>query len=382
MKKILIVDHDTATLSKISQELRPYNEFQILTAERTRQAARLLDMLPIDLLITEIDMPKVDGLQLLAYQKKNYPNLPAMVMAGGFTPEINAKLRKLGIQRTFPKPVNVDLLTESIFEELQIVAAGRIHGISLASFLQLVDLEKKTCTLTVKSRNKVGRIYCQNGEIVSSELGDLKGKSALYQIMFWERSIIEIQEKCVVEQRDIQTPLMYLLMESHQLRDETEDELPETPDLEDALGPSVVGEKHIGAADSADPFSESAPTESPVVFPQTTERGRPNFTSLSEKLRNAPEFIEYAVVDTRGNVHAAAPPSFPQAPEDIDDIMKKSAAMAEEVGGPLKCMDLWTGNSRRYMMMPYRECYLICRLKPGSRAMDVLRKYNWLREVE
>lgn len=381
MKKILIVDHDTQTLSRISQELGPYNEFQILTAERTRQAARLLDMLPVDLLITEIDMPKINGFQLLVYQKKHFPELPVMAMANRLTPDAKNKLRKLGIERIFPKPVDVDLLTESIFEELNIVAAGRIHGISLASFLQLVDLEKKTCTLTVKSQNRVGKIYCQNGEVIASELGELRGKPALYQLMFWDRSIIEIQEKCTVDRRDIEMPLMYLLMESHQLRDETDIDIPDTHAAEDVL--NTPPESGI-QMDETDPSNISAAVgdSHPMdPFPEEAIQAPRNFTSLSEKLLKSPEIIEYAVIDKQGSVRTGHP-SFPQSPNDVNEIIEKSAAIGEEVGSALKCLDLWTGNSRRYMLIPYRECYLVCRLKPGSRAMDVIRKYNWLHEVE
>ena len=63
---------------------------------------------------------------------------------------------------------DLETLVKTIVSDLNIASEGRIHGISLPSFLQLINMEEKTCTINVHSGAKIGCIYCKDGELVGA----------------------------------------------------------------------------------------------------------------------------------------------------------------------------------------------------------------------
>jgi YesN/AraC family two-component response regulator len=89
LKTVLIVDDEKLFLRSLSTGLEPYSEvFQVLTAENGRQAVGLLAAREIDLVITDIKMPEMGGLQLLAHILRHHPRVPVMLMTAFGTPEM------------------------------------------------------------------------------------------------------------------------------------------------------------------------------------------------------------------------------------------------------------------------------------------------------
>jgi hypothetical protein len=108
---------------------------------------------------------------------------------------------------------------------------GQIHGISLDSFLQMVQMEKSSCTLTVKAGEKAGLLFVNKGELVSAETGSLRDYDAAIEIISWENSLISIENSCDRTQNDINQPLMTVLMEGLKKKDEARARQEEIGDL-------------------------------------------------------------------------------------------------------------------------------------------------------
>jgi predicted regulator of Ras-like GTPase activity (Roadblock/LC7/MglB family) len=83
-------------------------------------------------------------------------------------------------------------------------------------------MEKKTCTLRIKSRGMEGYLYFKKGELIDSETGDLKGEDAAYDIVCWERPEIEIDPVCKKKKKNITATLNHILMEAFRIKDEKE----------------------------------------------------------------------------------------------------------------------------------------------------------------
>jgi hypothetical protein len=77
-------------------------------------------------------------------------------------------------------------------EELKVAPKVGLSGIGLPSFLQFIEMEKKTCTLNVKSQGKQGSLYFIKGVLQDAETDLLKGDDAAYEVMCWDDSEIEI----------------------------------------------------------------------------------------------------------------------------------------------------------------------------------------------
>ncbi|MGQ9495864.1 MAG: response regulator [Thermoanaerobaculaceae bacterium] len=221
MKNVLIVDDEKPLLLSLAEALRAYAEdFKLATAENGKEAVDILNTVKVDLVVTDLNMPKMDGFELLAYMSRNHPSIPVIVMTAFGSPEIKERLQGRGISSYLEKPFNVDVLVNKIFEVLTAQPDGYLTGISLVTFLQLVEIEKKTYSLNVRSKEKVGHLCIQKGRLVFAETGDLQGEEAAYEIISWDPVEIEIVNLCRRDTFNTDANLTHILMEGLRLQDE------------------------------------------------------------------------------------------------------------------------------------------------------------------
>lgn len=219
-KKVMIVDNNPDDLQMLLRTLSKHNEFEVFTAKNGQVAIDLLNRESIDLVITDLYIPIINGLQLLNHINKKHQGIQSIVLTGRGTAELESKVKSLGDFQYFEKPLDMNVLVEVILRELRSLPSGRIQGISLSSFLQIIDLEGKICTLTVRSNGNVGFLYFRNGELIAAEAGEMKGDIAARHIINWENSTIEIINSCKKSKREIEKSLMHILMESARIKDE------------------------------------------------------------------------------------------------------------------------------------------------------------------
>lgn len=99
---------------------------------------------------------------------------------------------------------------------------GKIQGVSLDSFIQIVQMDQISCTLKVTSTMGFGFLYFVQGELFSATTGDIHNAEAACRIISWEDAVIEIEKTCDKTTNEINQPLMNILMEGMRLRDEAQ----------------------------------------------------------------------------------------------------------------------------------------------------------------
>ncbi len=190
MKNVLIVDDDIVFLEIIVETMEQYGgKFNIITAENGQRAKEVLEKEKISLMVTDIMMPEVDGLALLAYvNDKNY-SFPCFIMSAYGTPEIR-KLIPKDVLHFFSKPFPADKLAGAIEEELKKGVKGKVvSGISIASFLHLVEMDKKTCLFEVILPGKEkGLFYFNKGVLFNAAFKEMKGEEAVISLLQAERA--------------------------------------------------------------------------------------------------------------------------------------------------------------------------------------------------
>jgi predicted regulator of Ras-like GTPase activity (Roadblock/LC7/MglB family)/CheY-like chemotaxis protein len=230
LKTVLIVDDEKSFLLSLLQGLEAYaSDFEALTAPNGKAAVEVLKTGTVDLVVTDLKMPELDGFGLLASMSKNQPNLPVIVMSAYCTPEIKARLNSLGAFKILEKPIDFQDFVEHIFAELHAVSKGYINGITLPAFLQLVEMERKTCTLTIGSHGKKGFLYFQEGVLIDADNGEDEHEKAALDIVCWSDPSIEIDSFCRKKGRHITSPLGFVLLEGFRLQDEKRSEKAPSP---------------------------------------------------------------------------------------------------------------------------------------------------------
>ena len=223
MKTILVVDDEPAVLFALSEALVDKRRgLQVVTAVDGREAIEVLRTEKIHLVVSDLRMPHVDGFELLAHLRRHHPSLPVILMTALGSAETSARLAAEGALECLSKPFDVEVLRQKIADMLAQRIQGRVENISLASFLQLLEIERKTCTLSVTSGERQGQLFFRSGKLLGAATGDLTGTEAALEIMAWENADIEISDVCPLNGPPLPGGLAFLLMEAMRIKDEGE----------------------------------------------------------------------------------------------------------------------------------------------------------------
>src|SRR6266853_1046856 len=222
MSNLLLVDDDDFVRSALSRALNRAGGFTVIPAEHGKRALELLATEKVDAILTDLQMPVMDGLTLLAELFDKEIRLPVAVMTGQqIHADLRHRLQTYGIAAVFSKPVEVVLLADELQRVFDPKAVGRISGITLFGLLQLLEVERKSGLVLVEASEREGRLYFDEGTFVHAHTRVLEGLDAAYEILGWPDPAVEIFYKRRARQRTVREPLQHILMEAARLLDES-----------------------------------------------------------------------------------------------------------------------------------------------------------------
>jgi twitching motility two-component system response regulator PilG len=234
-KTILIVDDDMDFLRRVENFINVYVEHtNVLTASDGREALQILHEKRVDLVVTDIEMPVMDGIELLNHIRLKNQNIPAIVMTRFSTPENHKRLAEIGQFYIFEKTMKLKTLGEKILSMLKRNFRAYVRGVTLENLLQMIQIEQKSCTLKVRSKEKVGYLYLKDGKLVNANTSGIEGEEAAVKIISWVSAETEMQGNCQTETK-IQTSLMHILLKASQFKDENATSLSHVDLLTEAI---------------------------------------------------------------------------------------------------------------------------------------------------
>lgn len=122
---ILLIDDDAAVREGLAKLLQRHG-FRVLPVPSGRRALRLLQGQPISLVITDIYMEEMDGLETIMCLEREHPGLPVIAISGG-SPRMPVNClgmaRSLGARMALDKPVRIDSLMAAI-RQLDLAPGG------------------------------------------------------------------------------------------------------------------------------------------------------------------------------------------------------------------------------------------------------------------
>jgi DNA-binding response OmpR family regulator len=112
---ILLVEDDEPTRDAMTTIL-VHEGYFVLGAATGHDALGLVrtPLTPIDVVLLDVHLPDVSGIDVCARLKESHPHLPIVVCSGEGEPEEIAELVKLGIHRYFRKPMALDELLAAV----------------------------------------------------------------------------------------------------------------------------------------------------------------------------------------------------------------------------------------------------------------------------
>ncbi len=121
--KILIVDDDPIVLTSCKRVLEAEG-FEVCMVPSADKALEVMKNKTFDILLIDVKMPERDGMYLMRAVKKQWPEVPIVVMSGYPTPETIAEGLKLGAEEFIAKPFTPDELLKIV---RQVLPKGKGH---------------------------------------------------------------------------------------------------------------------------------------------------------------------------------------------------------------------------------------------------------------
>ncbi|MDO5577603.1 MAG: response regulator, partial [Fibrobacter sp.] len=193
---ILIVD-DEAAICKILEQYLKKRGYTISSVQSVEQAFEIIDKERIDLVVTDIKMPGLSGVDLLKMVKKKNPTIPVLMTTGFPTLDTAIEALKLGAYDYLTKPFRLEEIGEKIrraiiskqMEEESLLFSKLIslHEVTkvLTSTLDIAELDKKFLNYSIQmSKSDGGALLINDSDSDSvsklsiSEVGGNVGRSS------------------------------------------------------------------------------------------------------------------------------------------------------------------------------------------------------------
>jgi two-component system response regulator PilR (NtrC family) len=112
MSQILVVDNDENIRDTLYELLSEEHDCQ--TAQTAEQALARLEVSSYDLVLTDISMPGLSGLELLGHVRQKYPDTPVIIISGISDEEHAQGLIRLGTFEFLLKPFRLEVVEKSV----------------------------------------------------------------------------------------------------------------------------------------------------------------------------------------------------------------------------------------------------------------------------
>jgi CheY-like chemotaxis protein len=252
--QVLFVDDSMAFLELFGDLCAELSQqtWKVHTATSADAAlARLRDQ-QMDLVLLDITMPMLDGLQLLGLINRRYPGLKIAVMTGSATENKRADALANGAELFLEKPLTADGM-KSVFNVLHDLVSwnregftGALRQVNLQEVIQVECNGRHSSILEIRNPELRGQIYIEAGAVTHAAVGELAGEAAFYRLLALRGGDFQLKPFKAPPQRTIDTRWEFLLMDAARATDE------ETVFLKPpAPPPAAAGEtEHIAVGDN------------------------------------------------------------------------------------------------------------------------------------
>lgn len=228
-KHFLFVDDEAAFLELLRELFTEMSggTWEIFTATTHAQALAELQRERMDVVVLDLGMPTMDGIQLLRLLGRTHPDQPKVILTGRNSDEDRKASMANGALLFLQKPTAQHEF-QAVFATLDALAGaqpqegfkGVMQRVGLHEVLQFECLGRRSSILEIFTGKVRGRIFIRDGTIVHAESGSLQGEVALYSLLALRGGEFNLMVFAEPPSRTIEGSWEMLLMESARLSDE------------------------------------------------------------------------------------------------------------------------------------------------------------------
>jgi len=226
--KILVLDDDADWL-KLSSEMLSHlpSNPEIRTVASGARALALMETESFRLLVCDLKMPRIDGLQVLAIVRRRFPELRTVVLSALEDEEFRSRAYALGVDLFWLKTEmqrNMQMYLDCLESLLGREAEGGFRGIQSKSLMDIIQMEclSRSSTMLRLTRGAlVAKLWIQEGELIDAEAEGTRGEVAFRRILAWKSGTFENLPAEPTRERTITKPVNALLLETAQDMDES-----------------------------------------------------------------------------------------------------------------------------------------------------------------
>jgi CheY-like chemotaxis protein len=226
--KILLLDDDVKLLEMYQQLLTQLpSQPEVLTASTGSRAMAMLESDSFRLLICDLKMPKMDGLQVLSIVRRKYPQLRTVALTGVTDEQFRSRAYALGVDLFWHKPGSeqeIKMFMECLESLLGREVDNGFRGVQSKSLVDIIQLEcisQSSSVLRITNNSLTGKIWILEGEVIDAEADELQNEPAFHKILSWRAGSFESLPAEPDRTRTIFKSYNGLLLETAQALDES-----------------------------------------------------------------------------------------------------------------------------------------------------------------
>jgi len=203
---------------------------EVHKANSGARAMAMLESEPFHLLICDLKMPKMDGLQVLSVVRRQHPHLRTVVLTSLVDEQFRSRVYALGVDLFWQKPGSeqeIKQFIECIESLLGREGSGGFRGVQSKSLVDIIQLEcisHSSSVLRISNGIYTGKIWINDGELIDAETEDAQGEAAFHKILSWKAGNFESLPSDHDRPRRILQSYNALLLENAQAQDEANQE--------------------------------------------------------------------------------------------------------------------------------------------------------------
>ena len=233
--KLLIVDDNPNVLKLLKISLSKAG-YDIVEAENGEVALEVANREKPDLIVSDIMMPKMDGIELcwMIRENSDITLVPFIFLTSFEDPETEIRGFRAGADEYLHKPIDrKELLSrvETLLErsgKLKTIEeksetpkgfSGDLGDLSIVELVQMLNLNKKTGILHINGE-KSGKIYLKDGQLFSAEFDGKVGEEAVYGMVAMDSGTFNFDITDFDEEQTVKNSTMNVIMEACRIMDE------------------------------------------------------------------------------------------------------------------------------------------------------------------